>query len=364
MKQNLDLSEVQALIQQGLNRYDISQKLGVSEYNVRQFCELHNLVCITGRKPKAYNESKKCNCCNVILPLSNFGLRKNRNNKPRSNCKKCDAQIKREYNAKKPKANLRIKFDYTNSFLNEVLRLFDEGYGQVRIARELGCKQSIINTAYKKLGLTNSSKTRGKTNIRKTHLCTEYYCRKCDKILPIKNFRQYTDKRGCVKIRSLCWEHDREQHLIYSKLYKENNPSKYRESKNKYVSKRMKKDPVFRLRLAISHSIIKALKSQSSSKNGVSCLQFLPFTIQELKNHLENLFEYWMNWDNWGIYKLTWDDNDSSTWTWNIDHIVPHSTFGYASMNSEEFRNCWALSNLRPLAAKKNVFEGARRSRH
>jgi hypothetical protein len=72
-----------------------------------------------------------------------------------------------------------------------------------------------------------------------------------------------------------------------------------------------------------------------------------------------------MTWSNWGNYsRETWDDKDISTWTWQIDHIVPHSNFNYTSMEDENFRKCWALLNLRPLSAKQNNIDGANRIRH
>ena len=70
-----------------------------------------------------------------------------------------------------------------------------------------------------------------------------------------------------------------------------------------------------------------------------------------------------MNWSNWGKYRTSkWNDNDSSTWSWHIDHIIPHSNFKYKTMNCEEFRKCWSLKNLRPYSAKKNVIEKNRRN--
>ena len=72
-----------------------------------------------------------------------------------------------------------------------------------------------------------------------------------------------------------------------------------------------------------------------------------------------------MTWDNWGKYDPeTWDDNNPSTFTWELDHIQPHSTFRYKSMKSKAFRECWALSNLRPLSAKQNNADGVTRVRH
>ena len=107
------------------------------------------------------------------------------------------------------------------------------------------------------------------------------------------------------------------------------------------------------------------LKRRKSSKKGQSCLKYLPYSIEELKLHLESQFEFWMNWDNHGIYNpKTWDDDNSSTWVWHIDHIIPQSTFTYNSMADQAFQDCWALSNLRPYSGKQNIIDGAYRYRH
>jgi len=58
---------------------------------------------------------------------------------------------------------------------------------------------------------------------------------------------------------------------------------------------------------------------------------------------------------------MTWDNNDSSTWTWNIDHIIPQSKFKYSSMNDENFKKCWSLTNLRTYSSKKNIIEQDKR---
>lgn len=84
------------------------------------------------------------------------------------------------------------------------------------------------------------------------------------------------------------------------------------------------------------------------SKEGKTTWSFLPYTVDELIRHLENLFEPWMNWDNWGIGKGKW----------NIDHKKPDSLFNYKSVEDEEFQKCWALENLQPLDAIENIKKG------
>jgi hypothetical protein len=114
----------------------------------------------------------------------------------------------------------------------------------------------------------------------------------------------------------------------------------------------------------LSSKISRAIKKAGSYK-GMSFLKFVPYTMSEFKFHLESLFEPWMTWDNHGPYKANvWDDNNPSTWTWSIDHIIPQSDLPYSSMEEKNFKKCWSLSNLRPLNAKRNLMEGIQGIRH
>jgi hypothetical protein len=152
---------------------------------------------------------------------------------------------------------------------------------------------------------------------------------------------------------------------LFLLFWYQNNRNKVRFDNNERNKKRSKTDPSFKLRNNISSSIAGFLKKNDSSKNGQSCLNYLPYSFDELKQHLESQFEPWMTWENQGKYSVKiWNDNDPTTWTWQLDHIIPHSTFNYFSMDCQEFRDCWELSNLRPLSAKQNVIDGTKRTRH
>lgn len=132
--------------------------------------------------------------------------------------------------------------------------------------------------------------------------------------------------------------------------------------RNEQRQDRRKQDPSYRLRAIVSKSVWDALQKNGGSKNGDSSIKRLPYTMDELRAHLESLFEPWMNWDNQGHYKVgEWNDHDPATWKWQIDHIIPHSKFKYASMEDQAFKDCWALSNLRPYSAKQNVVDGDRK---
>lgn len=150
-----------------------------------------------------------------------------------------------------------------------------------------------------------------------------------------------------------------------SKHYYNNNKEKIYEKHKEYRKERSRIDSLFRLRRNVSNSIHIGLKRNGQFQKGISCFTHLSYSIEKLKLHIESLFESWMNWENQGKYDpKTWDDNDPTTWKWQLDHIIPHSTFKYESMDCEEFRDCWALSNLRPLSAKQNMLDGALRIRH
>jgi hypothetical protein len=124
-----------------------------------------------------------------------------------------------------------------------------------------------------------------------------------------------------------------------------------RKKRRQREKERRRTEPCYKLRKTLSGAIAWGLKHSGGSKRGSSILSKLPYTMQELKQHLESLFESWMNWENHGSY-------DPNRRTWQIDHIKPHSIFHYTDMNCQEFKDCWSLSNLRPLESLANIKKG------
>ena len=150
------------------------------------------------------------------------------------------------------------------------------------------------------------------------------------------------------------------------KEYRQKNKESIKEYQKEYQKRRRLNDPQFKIRSIISSAIVTHLKKNGRSKNGESCLKYLPYTMEELEAHIEKQFleqnNEWMSWENWTIYdSATYREDDKTTWTWNLDHIIPHSFFKYDNMDCDEFRDCWALSNLRPYKSKDNISEGNRR---
>lgn len=157
----------------------------------------------------------------------------------------------------------------------------------------------------------------------------------------------------------------KEQISTQKRKHRQNNKQKLNKKKNKYEAIKKETDPSFKLRKLVSSSIRNLLKLNNYSKNGNSIIKYLQYSILDMKIHIESLFELWMNWQNHGNYdSKTWNDNDQSTWTWQLDHIIPQSLLPYASMEDDNFKRCWSLDNLRPYGAKQNCLDGANKIRH
>lgn len=89
-------------------------------------------------------------------------------------------------------------------------------------------------------------------------------------------------------------------------------------------------------------------QSLRRAKGGKSWPSLVGYSLDDLRTHLERQFTRGMSWDNYG--------------DWHVDHIVPSSSFSYASPVDPAFRACWTLTNLRPLWAKANISKGAART--
>lgn len=130
---------------------------------------------------------------------------------------------------------------------------------------------------------------------------------------------------------------NKEKYQMYEKIYRE----KYKKIRN-LKEKNRRLNPSYKIRKNCSRSIQQALGRLGSEKGGVSVLKKLPYTIQQLKDHLEKQFDHNMSWENYGSY-------------WHIDHIYPQSKLPYTNMDHFAFQLCWSLDNLRPLEKSANM---------
>lgn len=256
-------------------------------------------------------------------------------------------------------------------------RFFDKGKNACKKCRKLQNEQRIKDREFsiktcKRCGFTGIDEfTKGRG-----------ICKKCEKQLDINKIEKICtvcdfigEYKLFVKGTNLCKKCKKEN----DNRYRQNHKNKIKEYKiknkkrdNERNKNRLKNDHVYYLMHQCSHSVCLMLSKNNSSKNGKSSRRYFPFTKEELKLHIEKQFsnienldnngKVWMNWNNRGMYvSESWDDNDSATWKWQLDHIIPHSKLPYSSMEEENFKKCWTLSNLRPYSAKQNLIDGNRR---
>ena len=250
----------------------------------------------------------------------------------------------------------------SNSWCKACMSFYKKQYYKEN-KEEIGRKQKVYNKLHKEERAAYFEQYNEDNKEALSEYREEYYQEnKEDKLEYAKEYRNRED----IKIKN----------SEYQKEYRENNTDqlseyiqdyqlKNKDSLNEKRRLRKKNDINFKLRTSISSYISFQLRTSGKSKESDSCLKYLTYSIQELRDHLESLFDPWMSWDNYGKYsKNTWNDNDQSTWTWNIDHLIPRSDLPYSSMTDDNFKKCWALSNLRPLSAKQNMIDGTSRARH
>ena len=181
-----------------------------------------------------------------------------------------------------------------------------------------------------------------------TKICSNPNCKHNGQPQPLNNFHKNKSKKDgynshcktCMREKYL---KARDNILETRKIYRQKNKDKINANKKIYESKRLKEDPLFKIKRNIGRAITRALKLNKFDKNQRT-LTILGCSLEEFKTHIETQFEPWMNWDNYGMYLK------SSERTWNIDHIIP--------ISSAKTENAIILlnnyKNLRPLCSKLN----------
>ena len=135
-----------------------------------------------------------------------------------------------------------------------------------------------------------------------------------------------------------------------TKKYKTNNKEKvktyrisYKIRKNELHKEKRRTDPLYKLKYSIRCGILKAFNRIKAKKNNKT-VEILGCSYENFKQHLENQFQPWMNWENHGLYNGDFD------YGWDIDHITPISL----ANNEENVINLNHYTNLRPLCSKVN----------
>lgn len=195
-------------------------------------------------------------------------------------------------------------------------------------------------------------------------------CTTCNRLLSFKNF--YKDNRT-GRLRTQCkdccknydkqyYKNHKEEKRIYAqkperKLYaREYNSKEYVKQRRKETDKQeeniirrkekdrkyyLKKKQEDKYKLEQSMCVLISAILSERTKHSDTLKERCNYTEEDLRQHFENQFTPEMNWDNYGKY-------------WEVDHIIPRASFSYSDIKDEQFKQCWALNNLRPLKVEEN----------
>lgn len=113
---------------------------------------------------------------------------------------------------------------------------------------------------------------------------------------------------------------------------------------NRWHRERRASDAQRNLSERMSRRINECLAKGKQSK---SWRVLVGYSVADLVTHIERQFLPGMTWENRS--------------RWDIDHIRPLRSFEFQTPECPQFREAWALSNLRPLWATENKRKGGRR---
>ena len=105
-----------------------------------------------------------------------------------------------------------------------------------------------------------------------------------------------------------------------------------------------------KLRVAMNGSFRRGIQSCLKNKTlrgNNSIWKFLDYTPSDAVDHIKSKFDKDMSWENWGD-------------VWQLDHVVPQAYLSYTDPYSDNFKQCWKLSNLKPVLVRENSSKSSR----
>lgn len=165
-------------------------------------------------------------------------------------------------------------------------------------------------------------------------------CKHCNLSLNYNYFyKNKTAKDGYRNICKTCfcdsklsyYQKNNKEIRLKKDLYRKDNVEKVRFSTNKYYSKRLKTDDLFKLSHNLRSLLNKSLKRGNTSKH-TKTISTLGCSFEDFKVYIEKQFTSDLTWNNYGPY-------------WSIDHICPCNQ----AQNEEELTKLQHYINLRPM---------------
>ena len=239
-------------------------------------------------------ESQKCKKCNIEKPLAEFSKHANYKSGVRTTCRSCASILMKEWKKNNPNKVKEGKKRWQKSSKER----FENAFG---------------------------TKVCGKCNLEKP--LSDFYshsgskCKECEKTR-MKEYREnHPTKRKETKAK-----------------WNSNNIEWVKNNKKEYVKRRAKKDPVYRAMKSMRFRTTMYGKRKFDEKRG-RFTEIIGIDPQGFRDYISSKFEEGMSWENYG-----WS-------TWHIDHIIPLSS----AKTIKELEELSHHTNLQPLWKDENL---------
>lgn len=174
----------------------------------------------------------------------------------------------------------------------------------------------------------------------------------------------YSANREKLKATRRRWrQKNRAAEKAYAKEYFQTHKEKCQQTANKWRAKNLEKarayvrkysrkrysTPKGKLDHRMANAIWQVLKKE---KGGRSWKTLVGYSVEDLKIRIESQFSKGMTWELYMSGDI------------EIDHIIPIVKFSYTKPEDQQFRQCWALDNLRPMWKPDNRRKKDRLEKH
>lgn len=170
----------------------------------------------------------------------------------------------------------------------------------------------------------------------------KFTCSHCAKEYPYYNFHYdntYNEGRRITKCRFCITKINKKQYKSKKSVRKQRRNENYRSKFRTLIAIQIKRD-VSKMRDGYAKDLSTAFIWKKINQN-------CGYTIDDFILAFETKFEEEMSWLNHGR-------GGKGDIIWQIDHIIPRSSFLFTSLDDPKFSECWSLDNLQPLWAYDN----------
>lgn len=172
-------------------------------------------------------------------------------------------------------------------------------------------------------------------------------CKECSKEYMSLYYKK--NKVSVLKTQSNYYKNNKESIDKKNKIYTIKNIESIRSTRNNTLKEKRKNDPLFKLSSNI-RTLIRISFNGNGFKKGSKTNTILGCSFDEFKLHIENQFEDWMTWDNYG--NINGNISKSINISWDFDHIIPLSR----ANNYDELIKLNHYSNIQPLCSYTNRY--------